>query len=136
MIRTKLIGAVLWAAGAAAAGLSGCGPVVPVSPTWKDDIRPMMIARCIRCHDNPGRVDPVSMKQKGTIAIIPPPVLGYNFNYVNFTDIPADNLAILVRAPAAVTKPNTPLNFMPPPPAEKLEDWEIETLSNWAYSPR
>jgi hypothetical protein len=41
---------------AGAFGLSagaGCGPQVPEEPTWEEDVRPILMANCVRCHGDP-----------------------------------------------------------------------------------
>lgn len=41
------------AAALAAAGLSACAPEVPENPTWLQDVRPIVLANCVRCHTPP-----------------------------------------------------------------------------------
>lgn len=111
-----------------------CGPIVPVSPTWANDIRPLMVSRCIRCHDEPGRIDPDSKATKNPflgIAAIP------NLNYQNFADIPSASLS-LVKLSADAVKGKLPggIPRMPPPPAEVLEDWQIDMLQAWCDYPQ
>lgn len=35
------------------AGAVGCSPAVPDNPTWTEDVRPILMANCVRCHTNP-----------------------------------------------------------------------------------
>lgn len=37
----------------AAALAVGCAPEVPDAPTWTEDVRPIVVANCIRCHSPP-----------------------------------------------------------------------------------
>jgi hypothetical protein len=38
----------------AAAALAGaCAPAVPDEPTWTEDVRPILVANCVRCHSPP-----------------------------------------------------------------------------------
>ncbi len=32
---------------------AGCAPEVPSEPTWVDDVRPILVANCVRCHSVP-----------------------------------------------------------------------------------
>lgn len=116
-----------------ALGLPACGPSVPANPTWQKDIYPLMVSRCIRCHNDPGSIDPLTAK------LVPAwgnkvPLLGgtilVNFNYPTLPN-PVPPTWMLMGA--SVTK-GAPY-IMPPPPAEKLDDWEIETIQNWVKSP-
>lgn len=41
------------AAALAAAALTACAPEVPETPTWTEDVRPIVLANCVRCHTPP-----------------------------------------------------------------------------------
>lgn len=105
---------------AVAGGLSGCGPSVPANPTWDADVYPLLKARCIRCHDTTGRGDPVT----------PPRNAPTNFNLVATAQVYRMSFPQAVRGPITGTSTR-----MPPPPAEKLADWEIQILDNWSKEP-
>lgn len=105
-----------------------CGPITPVTPTWKNDIRPLLVSRCIRCHDDPGRADPVSK----TIA---PPAALYNFNYVDIPSPRPMGIQLLIDKGVKSVDGTRVGTRMPPPPAEALEDWQIETLQGWTINP-
>lgn len=55
MKRSGLTLAVLLAAAVAVAILAsaGCGESAPDSPTWIQDVRPILVANCVRCHSPP-----------------------------------------------------------------------------------
>jgi hypothetical protein len=108
----------------AAPGLSACGADVPANPTWANDVRPLMVARCIRCHDTTQRGDPLSLS--GAVALD-------SFNYENFTDIPGPVVTLLQMQVGLVSLDTS--SRMPPPPAAKLQDWQIETLQHWCNHP-
>lgn len=130
--RTSLLLAAALALGLSSAA---CGPLTPVSPTWRDDVRPILIARCMRCHDGTGNGDPsVTNSTTGSMA--------YNFNQP--ADLPSP-LPGSIQLLATFLSPTGPANVvrgkgvprrMPPPPLEALEDWQVETLEIWASSPR
>ena len=112
---------------------TGCGSYVPEHPTWKDDIHPLIFARCIRCHHASSVGDP----------LVPAPYTGgrgagtdpYNFDYQNLSDLPSANLMILqAQIPAILNA--APNQRMPPTPAAALQDWEKETFARWTKDPR
>jgi hypothetical protein len=113
-----------------ALGLSACGPVAPVSPTWNDDVRPLMVARCIRCHDDPGRKDFEVTTPGVNMAVL----AGFNFNLRTIADVMASPAyPFLIRS--AEFARHTDTLRMPPLPAETLEDWQIDMLATWAFHP-
>jgi hypothetical protein len=121
---TLLIAALL------GAGTAACGPITPVNPTWKDDIRPLIVSRCLRCHDGSTNGD---VQVTGSTA-------GQAFNFSAPEDLPSPlppGLMLLQSMGVKAVKGELkPLRRMPPPPNEALEDWQIEILELWATSPR
>lgn len=116
----------IWAGACAADG--------PANPTWADDIHPLMVSRCIRCHDDPGQVDPASAATG--IAILKVPGTP-SFNYANFGDIPqTPNLMYLTIAAKYARGEVTGIPRMPPPPAAELADWQIDMLDRWGKNPK
>lgn len=112
-----------------ALGIGACGPVAPTNPTWEHDVHPFLVARCLRCHDDPGRIDPLT----GGVA---PPASAYNFNYATLPSPLPAGLAILQGlGPNSLRGTGVPRR-MPPEPAEAAEDWQIDMLANWALNPR
>ena len=132
MTKTKLLTAVLLVVGSAL-GLSGCGPVAPTDPTYDRDIRPLLVARCIRCHATPGtrtmpaNLPPTSLNRPVTND-------GFNFDYPQLSDpLPAGLLILRTLGPRSV-RGEVPGRQMPPEPAERLEDWQIEMLATWSMT--
>ena len=114
------------------AGLGACGPTVPEHPTWAADVRPIVIARCVRCHAEPGRTDPTT----GIYKVVPG---RYSFDFQTFAEIPSVNLMALVTAGDYARggyPPAMKLPVMPLAPAEPLDDWQIETFDRWALNPQ
>jgi hypothetical protein len=123
-VKTLLAGALVVAA---TLGSYGCGPVVPVTPTWEHDIRPLTLARCVRCHDDP--------TMGGTAT--------FSLNYATFAEIPSGVVTQMMMLVGKVVRGEKPfdgqlpgMRRMPLPPSAALEDWQIEMLDNWAFSPQ
>jgi hypothetical protein len=110
--------------GLAATTLAGCGADVPEKPTWEADVRPIMLARCVRCHDAVGERDPLSQMDV--------PAIG-NFSHVSFSDFTPADMGLIKLAPTWIQS-DDPLMAMPPPPAAKLADWQIETIVRWTMT--
>jgi hypothetical protein len=107
---------------------AGCGASVPSNPTWVEDVRPILVARCIRCHQSSVTNDPGKT----------PNAFG-NFDHANFSDFAGADLIYVKMVGDAVAGKiaGSPagIGFMPPPPSEKLVDWQIETLQRWQKNP-
>jgi len=112
--------------------VSACA-AAPEHPTWDDDVRPLMVARCIRCHSDPGQVDPLSAKTG--LTMLDKPAIP-SFDYVYFNDLEASSAKSFLEALPAYIRGKAPFTRMPPPPAAALEDWELKTFENWAKNPR
>lgn len=113
--------------------LLGCGEEpVPADPGFAADVRPILIARCVRCHGAGGTLngDPLSKKDV-------PPEIVYLEQYedTGMCTAPVMNcksgakgVAALIRAYVHETGPMR----MPPLPAESLSDWQLQTIDRWA----
>lgn len=113
---------MLLTAALGAGALSGCGASVPENPTWVADVRPIMVARCVRCHDGAvGESDPLVHSTS--------PPLG-DFSHQSFSDFSDGDKSLISMAGSYVESTN-PTKQMPPPPAAVLADWEIQTIKNW-----
>jgi len=112
---------------AAATGLAACEPTAPANPTWEQDIYPLMVARCIRCHDNPTHVDPLVTAPLGT---------AFGFNHPTLQALAADAVAMAsIKLAPSYVRGEVLGKMMPPAPAEKLEQWQIDMLANWTKNP-
>ncbi len=118
------IAALLLCMGAAV----GCGPDVPAQPTWEADVKPIILARCVRCH-NGNFGDPEYLSGSS----------GVDFRYPSFAMIPA-----MYYTPGQGTSWDDAVHGrselagirMPPPPMAALEDWQLQTFINWTKKPQ
>ncbi len=131
---------------------AGCGsPSVPAQPAYDADVRPILMAHCVRCHGAGGSLN-VPTEPTGpnapTLPSISDSSVLMSFDALNLyvdqydstgdctsnppsnckqgAEIFATTIAGTVHASA---KPPT---AMPPAPAPRLDDWAIEILDNWS----
>jgi hypothetical protein len=122
------LAAVLVLGGAAV----GCSiePGASGQPTYEADVRPIFMARCIRCHGSPPLADPTSKTYPG------PPVSTVRFDVFGDTNCDADGGGTdCVRGAAheAMTGAfKTFVPLMPPDPAPPLTSYQRDTILNWA----
>jgi len=119
---------------ALALGAAACGPPVPSQPTWSADVRPLLQARCVRCHDSPGRTDPASKAigmahQNDPLGVL---VVGGNPSFNVDRDTFLTSLGGTSILMDVVRGRSKDFPIMPPPPAAPLSDEEIQILQNWA----
>ena len=129
--------AVLLAA-TVAVGATACGPSsVPAQPAYDVDVRPILMARCVRCHGAGGMLN------------APPGVDGaalqathcYLDRYDDEGDCTADPTNCKKGAKTAASLlptviRNAPASLaMPPPPSPALDDWAVDILNNWSKNP-
>lgn len=100
------------------AALSSCETPPPSEPTWEQDVRPLLAARCVRCHTSPPFADP---------AIQTPERPRVPATRLDVYEVAAMESGLLV---SLVSRPE-PLFRMPPPPSARLTDYEIEVLRRW-----
>ncbi len=142
------------AGGMALLGAAGCnsnGGAVPSQPAYDVDVRPILMAHCARCHGAGGNLN-VRKEPTGPDASVLPSIQGSiavltaSRSYLDQFDDSGDcspdagagsapcklgaktwssTIPGLVRNPLATA-------VMPPPPAPALDDWEADTLKNWA----
>lgn len=125
MTRSQAALALVLLSPLAVAGLAGCAPEAPAQPSYSADVRPLLLARCVRCHDSPMRRDP---NMDPPIGIAP-----YTLNYP-VLDPTIEGLALaMANAVKGLLAPGVKaMRPMPPLPAEPLADWEIKVFENFA----
>jgi hypothetical protein len=108
MLPSKAMNGSLPALMACALGVSSCGPDVPANPSYETDVKPILAARCLRCHSPPYLVSSKTAP--------------YDFSsYASASQFAS-------RMPAAITRTESRMPFGSRP----LDDWQIETIENWA----
>ena len=90
---------------------------MPQHPTWQADVFPFVQARCVRCHNAQQTGDPLS-----------PGVLQGNFDHPSFDDFATLDSGIFIQLAPRYIQSGDPKMEMPPPPAAKLADWQIQTI--------
>jgi hypothetical protein len=132
--------------GLAVAGAAGCGEnPIPDFPSFALDVRPLMQARCVRCHGAGGTLNadpdiPPLFAFKGA------PLQGYfdrledqgttcvPFPGIDGADCKRGLLSYAGNG-ARSSYVGTYLKYMPPPPAPALTDREHELLTTWLKNP-
>lgn len=114
MIRTNTMYALRLAPFAIVGLLAGCSPTVPYAPTWTNDVQPILLANCARCHSEP--------------AIGGAPSYFRLDVYADTTN--ASGMKIMGAGSVAVTiKGDLKANTMPP--RFKLSDRQKQIIDNW-----
>jgi hypothetical protein len=127
--------------------LQACEPAMPDKPSYATDVRPLLVAHCIRCHGAGGTLqgDPAAYP----LGVQPPgyrpgpPKQCYFDEVEDRGDCTATDGGVSVdcksglRSCAALVGlyilPASP-KPMPPPPA-MLNDWERDVLVRWSKNP-
>ena len=123
---------------ALAGAVLGCSPQVPANPTYTNDVQPIFIAHCVRCHGAG------EMLHTMLINGFPnSPSWCYLHRYDDMGDcttMPIDPAVCkfgahatlcVTQAPSFITQPADSPSRMPPPPSDPLTDWETETILRW-----
>jgi hypothetical protein len=110
--------------------LWSCGPPVPSRPTFEADVRPIFLARCVRCHGG---------AQAGSSAVSPyldhyedqDCALDASGNRPADCQIGALSVAMII---PEVIHSSDPTVTMPPPPSS-LDSWQLSVLDRWTKNP-
>lgn len=137
--RFKALAIVTVTLSAAALG-AGCNlePSVVSKPTYEADVRPIFMARCIRCHGYPTLGDPTATQTSA-------PLAGLRFDVYGDTNCDSDAGAACVHGAAyEANKKSFTLYLetfpqsgggMPPPPAPALTTYQKDTVLRWEADP-
>jgi hypothetical protein len=125
-MRRKAIELAALLAAAMAIGAAGCNlePGVPGQPGYEADVKPILEARCIRCHSYP------------QIANATP---GVRFDVYDCSQMPDAGLVCTAGAKdvAGLMPKRLQVNkddglHMPPKPAAPLSQYQVDTIVKWA----
>ena len=128
----------LLAAALAFVALPACVPSAPDAPTYKTDVQPIFMARCVRCH---GAGDMLQGDPVATNTTTPTPTICY---LQRFDDGGDCSVASTCKHGAHycatlygtyISADDSSKQRMPPLPADRLNDWEMDVLNRWAKNP-
>jgi hypothetical protein len=139
MRKNGLLGLVLLALVVSAGALAGCGEEpVPLNPSYTVDIKPLMAARCIRCHGAGGKlnVDPDSVLNKQVKDPSIPPQAPKLADFTRLEDM-GDRKGLLFYTLDGGVGMQIYIKTgpMPPPPAPALTEREYTMLMRWLKNP-
>ncbi len=124
-------------AGAALVGAAGCLNAVPDRPSYERDIKPLMEAHCIRCHGAGGTFNKDPDIPLPLAKVSGPPLNG---DFTSLQDVNGHTGLLHYTAPmggvaALHIYVDGIFGPMPPPPADRLTNWETDLLFTWANNP-
>ena len=109
-----------------AAALAGVGcnlePGVPGQPSYETDVKPILEARCIRCHGFP-QLGGAPMTSRFDVFECPAP---------DQTACAAGAKDKALLMPDRIASDQHALFHMPPAPAAPLSPYQIDTITKWA----
>ena len=129
---------------AAALALSACMPDKPLMPSFATDVRPILMAHCARCHGAGGTLQgdpgnyPLGNPPEGYLPGAPPrPYLDIFADEGDCVIPDGGTLPASCKVGALSYAPILENYFasMPPPPAAKLNDWEMDVVRRWGKNP-
>jgi hypothetical protein len=130
----------------AGAGCDSMGGPIPAQPAYDSEVRPLLMAHCVRCHGAGGMLN-LPTEPTGPNAPTIPSVADpntqqgftavYNLYLNQFDNSPGKNGAAgMAKILGVYVKDSAkPPTFMPPAPAQPLDDWAIGVLDNWGLNP-
>ena len=118
-VKTLALGILALALG----GVAACAPEKPAAPTYEKDVGPILDAHCARCHNSRGP-DGGFLGEADASTKSPTPQVCRFDSYAG-----AKPPCAQLMQPYINQGPGS--DPMPPPPATKLNDWEIDVLVRW-----
>ena len=150
MTSSKALVAWAMAAGVLVAAAAGCAPSVPAAPSYAADVHPIFLAHCVRCHGAGGSLNEVLDPKDGPDAGPLPgaggrPALAYLGQFADSGDCADPSSPACHRGASWVATQTTELHLylhppagfppMPPPPAPRLDAWELKVVDAWLANP-
>jgi hypothetical protein len=119
---------------------AACSPEVPATPTYAKDVQPILDAHCVRCH---GANDMLNALPEAQHLLAPQPQICYFQRFDNEGDCTTTTSTTCKHAAnfcagmikGRITLPEGTRTLMPPPPSDRLNDWEQDVLIRWGANP-
>ncbi|MFL5304343.1 MAG: hypothetical protein ACJ8F1_03980 [Polyangia bacterium] len=129
-------------------GVASCSTTVastPSQPAYDTDVRPILMAHCVRCHgagdalnvptEPTGPNAPVQANIAGSAAMFK----AFNMYFDRYDDA-TPKVGAHSAAPSIVSTVNGTIKrpdpkAMPPAPAPQLDDWEVDVIKAWSSHP-
>jgi len=116
--------------------VGACSPPVPANPTYTKDVQPILAAHCVRCHGANGMLNSMN----DVPGAIKAPRICYFQRYEDQGDCSTASSPTCQRGagycasmfPAYIDAADDSGLRMPPPPAERVNEWEHDVLFRWA----
>lgn len=99
--------------------IAACAPSVPDEPSFQEHVAPILAANCLRCHGYPA------------IGGAPEDIRLDSFEDLPLSDDPADTITGAGSLASSIAD-RVSSSDAPMPPRFGLDDYQIETLVNWA----
>ena len=123
--------------------LPACTPSVPDAPTYKADVQPIMLARCVRCHGSyDGTMNSLNGDPAAKNTTSATPAICFFQHYDDAGDCSGTAASCQRGAHYCATLMGPFINAddsskqrMPPLPADRLNDWESQVLNRWIANP-
>lgn len=146
----RVVAGLLAALAATAAGCASPEAPIPAAPSYAVDVHPIFLAHCVRCHGAGGALNEALDPRGGPDAGPLPgvggrPALAYLGQFADSGDCADSPAPTCHRGAYFVATQTTELHLylhppaafppMPPPPAPRLDDWELKVVDAWLASP-
>ena len=145
---------LLFAVAVAAIAAAGCNAYAPVPdhPAYDIEVRPIFMAHCARCHGAGGTLNVATEPTGPDAAVLPSITSGLtqfttSGPYLTQFDTTGDCSSPMPTNCMPGAGQYYPLIYsltqehsdqtqaMPPPPASRLNDWELGVIANWKKNP-
>jgi hypothetical protein len=124
--------------------VAGCQPATPAAPSFEADVRPIFMSHCVRCHGAGGNLNNALAPVSDGGMLNPPIVNVWLDQYVDTGMCTATSTATFPCQFGALTwalnieggiefaiHTTGNIEAMPPPPAPRLNDWELKVVDAW-----
>ncbi|MES1207590.1 MAG: hypothetical protein ABUS79_16765 [Pseudomonadota bacterium] len=121
-------------------GVASCSTTVgtaPSQPAYDSDVRPILMAPCARCHGAGDALNAPTEPTGPDAAVLPSIAANvggivYYFDRYSSDGTKAGAYTARALIPGAIAANTKPPMRMPPAPAPRLSDWEVDVLTTWS----